>query len=95
MAGSTAYELDKVLGRRVMMLRQVVGLTRDELARRCGLSFAELSDYETCQVRIPASLLYQIAHELGSDVAYFFEGPDYVPRPKKRRPQPASRRPAG
>ncbi len=94
MAGSIAYELDKVLGRRVMMLRQVVGLSLDELARRCGLSFEEMSAYEECAMRIPASLLGQIAHELDSDIAYFFEGPDYEPRPK-RRLSGVARRPVG
>jgi transcriptional regulator with XRE-family HTH domain len=88
-----AHQMDAVIGKRIMMLRQVVGLTQDELARRCGLTFEELIGYEKCSARIPASVLYLIAQELDSDIAYFFEGPDYAPRPRPRPPI-AVRRPA-
>lgn len=79
-----AHEIDQVLGRRIKMLRQVVGITQDELARRCDLTFEELDAIERCTVRIPASTLYLIALELQSDIAYFYEGPNYEPRPKPR-----------
>lgn len=73
-------EIDYALGKRMMMMRQVVGLTQDELARRTGISFQQLYAYERGISRIPASDLYVVARELGIDINCLFEGPDYVPR---------------
>jgi transcriptional regulator with XRE-family HTH domain len=80
----TAQQIDLVLGKRIMMLRQVVGFSLDELSRRCSLTFQELSSYENGVERVPASVLYIMARELDVDVEYFFEGPDYEPRPRPR-----------
>lgn len=79
-----ALEIDQVLGKRIRMLRQVVGITQDDLASRCGLTFEELDQIEQCATRVPASTLYVIAQELDSDIAYFYEGPNYEPRPKPK-----------
>jgi transcriptional regulator with XRE-family HTH domain len=84
MTGRGALEIDQVLGRRIRMLRQVVGIRQDDLAARCGLTFEELDRIETCAVRVHASTLYVIAQELGADIAYFYEGPNYEPRPKPK-----------
>jgi transcriptional regulator with XRE-family HTH domain len=79
-----AHEIDQVLGKRIKMLRQVVGVSQDDLAARCGLTFEELDAIERCAVRVAASTLYVIAQELGADVVYFYEGPNYEPRPKPK-----------
>lgn len=73
-------DIDYALGKRMMMMRQVVGFTQDELATRTGIPFQRLYEYERGLSRVSASELYVIARELGVDINCLFEGPDYVPR---------------
>jgi transcriptional regulator with XRE-family HTH domain len=77
----TAKEIDHAVGKRIMMVRQVVGLTQAGLAKRCGLTFEELARYEKGLERVPASVLYLMARELDADIDYFFEGPESSRRP--------------
>ena len=73
-------ELDVYLGKRVKMFRVKLRWPLRTLAMKLGISIQQLQRYETGMNKISASLLYTIAHEFKTDVAFFYEG--YEGRPK-------------
>lgn len=73
-------ELDVYLGKRVKMFRIKLRWPLRTLAMKLGISIQQLQRYETGMNKISASLLYTIAHEFKTDVAFFYEG--YQGRPK-------------
>jgi transcriptional regulator with XRE-family HTH domain len=50
------------------------GLTQQQMADLIGVTYQQAHKYETGLNRIAAGRLYVIAHGLGVDVGYFFEG---------------------
>jgi transcriptional regulator with XRE-family HTH domain len=64
--------VDKGVGRRVRLRRQIMGLTQVKLAEQVGVSFQQLQKYESGVNRIGASRLEQIARALGVPPAHFF-----------------------
>lgn len=73
-------ELDVYLGKRVKAFRTKMRWPLKTLAMKLGISIQQLQRYETGMNKISASLLYTIAHEFKTDVAFFYEG--YEGRPK-------------
>jgi CheY-like chemotaxis protein len=67
-------ELDLYLGKRIKDFRTKVRWPLKTLAMKLGISIQQLQRYETGINKIPASLLYVIAQELNTDVAFFYEG---------------------
>lgn len=55
----------RALGRAIQVARTEQGLSRKELARRAGISYAYLSDIETGRGRPSSSALIQVARSLG------------------------------
>jgi transcriptional regulator with XRE-family HTH domain len=64
-----AAELDEALGSTIRLLRRDVGLTQEELAVQCGVSFQQIQKYENGSNRISFSRLAQIAKVLKTSVA--------------------------
>jgi transcriptional regulator with XRE-family HTH domain len=73
-------ELDIYLGKRIKMFRFKLHWPLRTLAMKLGISIQQLQRYETGMNKISASLLYTIAHEFETEVAFFFEGYKGHPR---------------
>lgn len=73
-------ELDIYLGKRIKAFRLKLRWPLKTLAMKLGISIQQLQRYETGINKISASLLYTIAHEFKTDVAFFYEG--YQGHPK-------------
>ncbi|MCE3230283.1 MAG: response regulator containing a CheY-like receiver domain and an domain [Alphaproteobacteria bacterium] len=73
-------ELDLYLGKRLKAFRLKMNWPLKTLAMKLGVSPQQLQRYETGMNKISASLLYTIAHELNTDVAFFYEGYEGLPK---------------
>jgi CheY-like chemotaxis protein len=73
-------ELDLYLGKRIKTFRTKMRWPLKTLAMKLGISIQQLQRYETGLNKISASLLYTIAQELNTDVAYFYEGYEGLPK---------------
>jgi transcriptional regulator with XRE-family HTH domain len=67
--GRAASELDEALGNAIRLRRRNVGLTQEDLAVQCGVSFQQIQKYENGANRISFSRLAQIAKILETSVA--------------------------
>src|ERR1700694_3753708 len=68
----SAKPVDRVVGRRVRMLRVSRGLSQSDLGRKLGVTFQQVQKYENGANRISASKLYETAGVLGVEVAQLF-----------------------
>jgi CheY-like chemotaxis protein len=67
-------ELDIYLGKRVKAFRIKMRWPLKTLAMKLGISIQQLQRYEIGMNKISASLLYTLAHEFKTDIAFFYEG---------------------
>ena len=65
--------LDKMIGRRIRLLRLSRGLSQRDLAGRVGTTFQQVHKYERGTNRISAKELHEIAVALNVGLACFFE----------------------
>ena len=65
--------IDRLIGARVRLRRQSLGMSQTELGERIGVTFQQLQKYETGTNRISASRLAAIASILGVPITFFFE----------------------
>ena len=72
--GATAIDIH--VGEQLRALRKAARLSQTELGTSVGVTFQQIQKYETGMNRVSASRLWDIAHALGVDVAFFFEGLD-------------------
>ena len=70
------HPVDVHVGKRIRHRRWVSGTTQQQLADQVGIKFQQIQKYETGMNRVSASRLWDIAHALNVDVAFFFEGLD-------------------
>lgn len=70
------HPVDVHVGKRIRHRRWVSGTTQQQLADQVGIKFQQIQKYETGMNRVSASRLWDIAHALGVEVAFFFEGLD-------------------
>lgn len=68
------HPVDVHVGKRIRHRRWVSGTTQQQLADQVGIKFQQIQKYETGMNRVSASRLWDIAHALNVDVAFFFEG---------------------
>jgi transcriptional regulator with XRE-family HTH domain len=73
--------VDKHVGRRLKMRRQMLGISQGELGKKLNLSFQQVQKYEKGTTRVGASRLQQLCKILDVQVSYFFDG---GPRPPRR-----------
>ncbi len=69
-----AKRIDHLVGQRIRLRRNMLGLTQEELAESLGISYQQVQKYETASNRVSAGRLFEIAAKLNTPVAYFFEG---------------------
>jgi transcriptional regulator with XRE-family HTH domain len=83
-----AQDIDRHIGARLRQRRVMNGLTQQGLADLIGVTYQQAHKYENGVNRIAAGRLYTIAHVLGVDVGYFFEG---LQSAAPREPSPQQR----
>jgi transcriptional regulator with XRE-family HTH domain len=66
------HPVDRLVGRRVRLLRKCQGMSQTELANAIGLTFQQVQKYEKGTNRISASKLFEIAQALNVEVAALF-----------------------
>lgn len=75
MADGTPNPIDKYVGKRIQMRRQLLGWSQEKLGKELKITFQQVQKYENGENRIGASRLWDAACALGvKDVNYFFEG---------------------
>ena len=65
--------VDKHVGSRVRMRRNMLAMSQEKLAKALGLTFQQVQKYEKGMNRIGGSRLQQMSHALQVPVAFFFE----------------------
>lgn len=71
-----AAAVNKNIGLRIKLLRELSARTQNNLAQSLGISFQQVQKYEKGLNNISAARLFQISRVLGSDVGFFFEDGD-------------------
>ena len=66
-------KIDTLIGKRIHELRISIGLSRQQLAEKIGVTHQQLQKYEKGTNRISAGRLASIAKAFKRPVAYFFE----------------------
>jgi len=67
-------DIDLQLGRRLRRRRRLLGLTQEQLAKRCGLRFQQIQKYETATNKMSAGMIARLAQALSVEAGYFYEG---------------------
>ena len=68
------HPVDVHVGHKVKNRRLTLGMSQDELAKSCGITFQQVQKYERGTNRISVSRLTEIAAALKSTLEYFTEG---------------------
>jgi len=74
-----AKRIDHLVGQRIRLRRNMLGLTQEALADSLGISYQQIQKYETASNRVSAGRLFEIAAKLNTPVAYFFQGVEDMP----------------
>ncbi|PZP54207.1 MAG: transcriptional regulator [Micavibrio aeruginosavorus] len=64
---------DVLIGQRIRLRRNILGMTQSALAEQLGVSFQQIQKYETGKNKVYASKLYHIAQILKMPLTDFFE----------------------
>ena len=80
-------DVDRYVSLRLSERRAMLGLTQQQIATLIGVTCQQAHKYETGINRISAGRLYQLAHALEVEVAYFFAGADTGAVPQSSRHQ--------
>jgi transcriptional regulator with XRE-family HTH domain len=68
------HPIDVYVGGRMRLRRIQLGLSQGALASKIGVSFQAVQKYESGDIRISASRLYDVSQVLQVSPAFFFEG---------------------
>ncbi len=81
-------KIDTLIGMKIHELRISMGLSRQQLAAKIGVTHQQLQKYEKGTNRISAGRLAAISQSLNKPVAFFFDGihdePDMLPSQHQR-----------
>lgn len=72
--GNTPHPIDPYVGGRIRLRRIQLGMSQGALANRIGVSFQAVQKYESGDIRISASRLYDVAQVLQVPPGFFFDG---------------------
>jgi len=67
-------QVDVMVGHRLRRRRRLLGLTQQDLAAACGVSFQQVQKYECAYNRLSVAMLWKLACALEVDIGYFFSG---------------------
>jgi transcriptional regulator with XRE-family HTH domain len=68
------HPVDIHVGQRLRAARLIADLSQTAVGEAVDVSFQQIQKYENGSNRVSASRLYIIAHVLGVEISYFFEG---------------------
>ena len=68
------HHIDIHVGTRIRTRRKMLGISQPLLGKSIGVTFQQIQKYERGANRVGSSRLYLLAHALGVQVSYFFEG---------------------
>ncbi len=68
------HPVDVFVGNKVKTRRLMLGMSQDDLAKACGITFQQVQKYERGTNRISLSRLTEIAASLKSQLEFFTEG---------------------
>lgn len=83
-------QVDVVVGSRLRRRRRLLGMTQQDLAAACGVSFQQVQKYECAYNRLSVAMLWKLACALEVEIGYFFSG---LPQDRGAKEAPR-RRPA-
>lgn len=66
-------DIDKKVGERVRVRREMLGLSQADLGRRCNISPQQIHKYETGESGMRASRIVQFSAALGVPITFFFD----------------------
>ena len=66
--------INKYVGERIKLRRDMLGLTQKDLAKSCGVTFQQIQKYENGETRIVAERLYLLGLALDAPVSFLFAG---------------------
>jgi transcriptional regulator with XRE-family HTH domain len=66
-------DFDAKVGRRLKARRRLLGMTQQNLADACGVTFQQIHKYECAGNRLSAHMLWKLACALEVDIGYFFD----------------------
>ena len=66
--------IEVIIGRRLKARRRLLGLTQQQLAEGCGVTFQQVQKYECAACKISAHMLWKLACRLNVEISYFFDG---------------------
>ena len=69
-----ANAVDAHVGNQVRLRRMLIGMSQEKLGQLLGLTFQQVQKYERGINRIGAGRLFEIAHVLGVNIRYFYDG---------------------
>lgn len=72
-ASKPTGDIDRAIGRQLRLRRELQGVSETQCAELAGILPPQLQNYETGRVRIPASVLAELARVLEAPVSYFFD----------------------
>lgn len=85
------HAVDVYVGKKIRQRRWLIGMTQQSLAGVVGIKFQQIQKYETGANRVSASRLWDIAHALGVQVSFFFEGLEVDDTTAKAGPKTAQK----
>lgn len=72
--GNNSHFVDIHIGQCIRLARKNQGMSQNELAEACGISFQQVQKYERGTNRVSGSMLWMIAGKLGLPMVYFYQG---------------------
>ena len=70
---SKSQEIEKHVGKKIKLFRQLRGLSQSEIAVHLGITFQQFQKYESGKNRIPISRLMKLAEIFNVNMTVFFE----------------------
>jgi transcriptional regulator with XRE-family HTH domain len=69
-------EVDRHVGVRIRLARQLKQMSQEKLANELGITFQQVQKYERGRNRVSAGRLFQLCQALDVDLNFFFDGLD-------------------
>ena len=85
--GREPHPTDRLVGARLRLRRMQKGLSQSALAHSVGVTFQAVQKYESGDIRMSASRLYDLSRVLETDIGFFFgeESGEYRDEPIESR----------
>jgi transcriptional regulator with XRE-family HTH domain len=76
------HEIDILVGRNILRIRESICMTRVQLGQQVGVSYHQIEKYEKGRNRVSASRLWEISQALDTPITYFYNGSGLHQAPK-------------